>query len=90
MTAVVVLVAVLAGALVVGPVLNRAVLAWVGENVVVPAVLGRPLADGEVAEFMQFPQEVRDDCCLRQTNFIFCVAFRWRFRRQLAHRMRRR
>lgn len=49
MTAVVVLVAVLAGALVVGPVLNRAVLAWVGENVVVPAVLGRPLADGEVA-----------------------------------------
>lgn len=48
MTAVVVLAAVLAGALVVGPALNRAVLAWVGENVVVPAVLGRPLADGEV------------------------------------------
>jgi leader peptidase (prepilin peptidase) / N-methyltransferase len=48
-TAVVALAAVLAGALVVGPALNRAILAWVGENVVVPAVLGRPLADGEVS-----------------------------------------
>lgn len=48
MTAVVVLAAVVAGALAVGPVLNRAVLAWVGENVVVPAVLGRSLAEGEV------------------------------------------
>jgi leader peptidase (prepilin peptidase)/N-methyltransferase len=39
----------LGGALVVGPALNRAILAWVGEKVVVPAVLGRPLADGEVS-----------------------------------------
>jgi len=40
--------AALGGALLVAPALNRAILAWVGTNVVVPAVLGRPLADGEV------------------------------------------
>jgi leader peptidase (prepilin peptidase)/N-methyltransferase len=48
-SAVLAVVAALGGALVVGPALNRAILAWVGEHVVVPAVLCRPLAAGEVA-----------------------------------------
>lgn len=48
MVVVLVVVAALGGGLVVAPALNRVILAWVGANVVVPAVLGRPLADGEV------------------------------------------
>lgn len=49
MLAALVVASALLGALAVGPALNRAIMAWVGEHVVVPAVLGRSLAAGEVA-----------------------------------------